>query len=309
MPQQNTINNYTIQEYTEPRPNVTFNEQVTDIQQVQQNQQISTLQQPKPEFKALDNYTNILNTIIMKEKLIDEKMREFENREKNFMEFQIKKKDMDKILSFDFQHILIDTRKFEQPSLNAYVYNFIQPIQNVERIQILNISIPVLNYNIASKQYFEYYVDDVENSIHIPRGNYNINQLLDVINKRNNELTLKLNSLSDCIYVESKRNIKIKKNYVSKKLGLDANTIGTRPYDLRIINYLTLYIKNLFQEKEVCKINPLSFTPIDIMFNEPSTVEKLEIEFRDVDNNVIDFEGRHHMIELRIFWNTRKLEK
>ena len=83
---------------------------------------------------------------------------------------------------------------------------------------------------------------------------------------------------------------------------MDSSTIGTRPYDLRIVNYLKLYIKNLFQDKEVCKVNPHNFTPIEVIFKDPTQLERLEIEFRDVDDIVIDFEGRHHMIEMRMFY-------
>ena len=254
--------------------------------------------------KTMDSYTNTLNAIITKEKIIDEKLKDLEKREKQFMELQIIRKDIKSLFNFNFQHIIIDSRTFEQTGLNAYLFNFNNPIKNVERIQILNISIPVINYNIASKQYFEYLVEEQENSIHIPRGNYNINQLIDLINNRNTDgFKLKLNSITDCLFIESKKNIKVKNNTVSKKLGLENNI--PRPYDLRIMNYLTLYIRNIFQEKSICKVNPYNFTPIDIIFNEPLYLDKLEIEFRDNDDIIVDFEGRHHLIEMRIFYSTQ----
>ena len=71
------------------------------------------------------------------------------------------------------------------------------------------------------------------------------------------------------------------------------------------MNYLTLYIRNIFQEKSICKVNPYNFTPIDIIFNEPLYLDKLEIEFRDNDDIIVDFEGRHHLIEMRIFYSTQ----
>lgn len=324
--QQDTMDNSTLdqrfrQEH-ENRNNDTQFSQPTQVSQLQQPSQVAynpnysepkhvTFSEPlitepkEPSIvigKSIDDYTLILNNIINKEKIIDEKLRDLEIREKNFLELQIKKKDIKSLFNFNFQHIIIDTKSFDNTSLNAYVYNFNIPLRNVTRIQILNISIPILNYNIGNKQYFEYYIEDQEHSIHVPRGNYNINQLLELINNRTtDEFKLKLNPITDCIFVDTKLQMQIKKNLVSKKLGLDASTIGTRPYDLRIINYLSFYIKNIFQEKTICRVNPYNFTPIDIIFNEPLELDRLEIEFRDNDNIIIDFEGRHHIIEMRVF--------
>lgn len=316
--QQDTIDNSSLEERFRQehsnRNNVSFNEQITqpqmNIQQLNPEKHvtfseplITEPQEPSVVIgKSIDDYTLILNNIIGKERIIDEKLKDLEIREKNFLELQIKKKDIKSLFNFNFQHIIIDTKSFDNTSLNAYVYNFNIPLRNVSRIQILNISIPILNYNIGNKQYFEYYIEDQEHSIHVPRGNYNINQLLELINNRTtDEFKLKLNPITDCIFVDTKLQMQIKKNLVSKKLGLDASIIGTRPYDLRIINYLSFYIKNIFQEKTICRVNPHNFTPIDIIFNEPLELDRLEIEFRDNDNNIIDFEGRHHIIEMRVF--------
>ena len=296
--EQSTINNYTLPE----KPGVSFREPL-EIE-IQPSPPIESNKMGfNPEIeKSMDNYTNILNNIITKEKIVDDKLKELEKKEQMFMQSVIKKKDMENLLNFEFQQIIIDTRSFEQPGLNAYLFNFNQPMINVSRIQILNISIPILNYNVASKQYFEYSINGEEKSIHIPRGNYNINQLMDVINKRNTDnFVLKLNPISDCLFITADKDITIKKNYVSKKLGLDASTIGMRPYDLRIVNYLSLYIKNVFQEKPVCRVNPNMFTPVDIIFNESVQLDHLEIEFRDIDDIIVDFEGRHHLIEMRLF--------
>jgi hypothetical protein len=287
-----------------PQPNINVPQQ-NNFSISNSNEKHVTFSEPvvtEPDQGPTGNYTNILNVIITKEKIIDEKFRDLEMRERQFMENQIKQRDIMSLLSFNFQHVIIDTRVFEQSGLNAYVFNFNTPINNLERIQILNISIPILNYNIANKQYFEYFIEDEERLIHVPRGNYNINQLMELINSRNtDDFKLKLNPLTDCLFIETNKSIKIKKNYISKKLGLDAGLISTRPYDLRVINYLTLYIKNIFQEKAICRVNPHNFTPIDIVFNEPIILDRFEIEFRDIDNIIVDFEGRHHIIEFRIF--------
>jgi hypothetical protein len=292
-----SINNYNVQRSVSFQEPLEIQIQPVESNKIGFNPQIE---------KSMDNYTNILNNIITKEKVIDDKLKELEMREQTFMQSVIKKKDMENLLNFEFQQIIIDTRSFEHSGMNAYLFNFNQPISNIGRIQIINISIPVLNYNIASKQYFEYSINGEEKSIHIPKGNYNINQLIDIINKRNvDNFILKLNPITDCLFIEHAKDkeLKVKKNYVSKKLGLDSNTIGMRPYDLRIINYLTLYIKNILQENPVCRVNPNMFTPVDILFNESVQLKHLEIEFRDIDDIIVDFEGRHHLIEMRIFYD------
>jgi hypothetical protein len=92
-------------------------------------------------------------------------------------------------------------------------------------------------------------------------------------------------------------------NSFSKKLGFteENSLIATVTPDLRIPEYGYLYIKNILEDKPICVINPTNFTPVDVSFAVPITIDKFSIMFTDSENNQLNFEGKYHIIELRLF--------
>ena len=199
-----------------------------------------------------------------------------------------------------FRHVVIDSRNIglDNPGTSTYRYQLIEPIQGVTQLMLVNISIPEMVFNVYGDATIQYESDNGEQkTIKVPLGRYSdIDTLLRKIAESG--LSLTLDPLKQTIVVPE--GVKIKDSpFWKRQLGG-----GVHPPDLRPQEYIRFFLENLAPEEEVCRISPKNFTPIQIDLSDPVTLDGLTVAFRDEDGHLVDFQSRHHIVELRVTCST-----
>ncbi len=192
---------------------------------------------------------------------------------------------------------------------SKYNYQF-NPINNVTNIKLVSYDLPPPLYNILDDSYIIYKLStDINNEkkLTIPKGNYNINNLLMKLNE-NNDLIFVTN-IEEKIIIKSKDNetpFQVIYNSFTNKLGFDninnnyvLTLIADRIYDIRHINKLYLYIRNIYQDKPVGILNFNGSSIINIGFNNIS-LNNLMLEFYTEDNQLYNFNSINYNLSFII---------
>jgi len=278
-------------------------------------------------------YNSITNNIqVINEKLsID--LQILKNKEKEFeqkiLELTLLSKNIDNIISnynylFRIQYLQLEISDKENKS--SYVWNFIEPIDNIIGIKLMSYSLPLPRYNINknNNDSLKLLIDNEEYEIIIPEGFYNIHELINYINKElddGGEIKISLSlDISQKIKIISNESIKlIKTKLLIENLGfinllddtlndtlnkdtldkdtpqvevLEHNAMNT--WDLRLDNKVYIYLKNL---SENIPFGILYFNNISICnfkFQKPFSLSNLEIEFRDDAGGIYNFYNLKH---------------
>ena len=159
-------------------------------------------------------------------------------------------------------------------------------------------------YNInKNNNMFKYSVNDVDKEIKIPLGYYNIDRLLEIIN--NNE-DFNIQNKNQNLLIESEQDIDLDNSYlITKNLGFEKNMFGkkiiaSKPWDLRLPDKLFLYIKNI---NEDMPLGILYFNEIfssEVIFEEPITLNSLEIVLLDENGFKYDFSNLHYTLSFKL---------
>jgi hypothetical protein len=177
-------------------------------------------------------------------------------------------------------------------------YNFqFNPINNIISIKLASYNLPLPIYNIIEDSVFKYKINDNIKHIYIPKGNYNIDILLNTLNK-NNDIIVSLD-ISQKINIKSKEdniNFELIPNNFMNKLGFVQSEynyvnylIANKIYDLRPPSKLLFYIKNIYQDQPVGILNFNGSSVCDIQFNKLVTLNNLLLEFYTEDNILYNF--------------------
>ena len=192
---------------------------------------------------------------------------------------------------------------------SRYNYQF-NTINNITNIKLVNYDLPPALYNILEDVNIIYKLlnDNIEKQIIIPKGNYSITNLLIKLNE-NNDLLFSVN-IEEKIVIKSKDNsilFKLINNNFANKLGFNNNDndnyililIADRIYDIRHINKLYLYIRNIYQDKPVGILNFNGSSIINLGFNDIS-LNNLFLEFYTEDNQLYNFNNMNYSLSFII---------
>ena len=221
------------------------------------------------------------------------------------------KNDLKEIRS-NYTYLNLNLNKSE----SEYRYNF-KSINKITKISLLSYSLPNVRYNVQdTKLEYLFIENEIPNefSIEIPSGYYTIDSLLTYLNNNNNNLEFRLNTKQKIEVALKKENgngndiITIKQFHLKEspflnKLGLvksdlsSFTTFENLP-DLRLSNKINLNILNLDTKINLFyNRNNLNYV---INFKEPITLDHLEYNFVDDQNNIIDFHGLNYDIHFEI---------
>ena len=186
---------------------------------------------------------------------------------------------------------------------SEYIYNF-EEIEGILGIKLISYSIPKPRFNISkNNNILKYSINDEDKQIEIPIGFYNINKLLENINK-NDDFEIK--NLNQHLVLESKQDIELDNSYlITKNLGFEKNMFGekiiaNKSWDLRLPDKLFLYIKNINKE---LPLGILYFNEIfssEVLFEEPIKLSHLDIILLDENGFTHDFSNLYYSLSFNL---------
>ena len=186
----------------------------------------------------------------------------------------------------------------------SYNYQF-NMINNVVALKLLSYNLPQPVYNIIENTRLIYKMNDIEQSIQIPKGNYTIENLLNNLNK-NDDLIFSID-FTQKVLVKSKDEtiFEILPNYLSFKLGFinkknDNSILADRIYDLRMPSKLLLFIKNINENGPICALNFNNSSICNLQFNSPMSLSLLQLEFYTEDNILYNFNNLAYNLSFAI---------
>jgi hypothetical protein len=198
-----------------------------------------------------------------------------------------------------------------------YRYKFPNKYEWITGIEIISYSFPEILYNITENNNTLYYYTDDDNEINIckiEKGNYTIEEIIEILNTRlkeknieiicnkNNGIIIFRNIKEKTIILDNRYNNSILENlgYREKEYkGIEIR--GNMSYDLRSDKIVQMYINNI-SDDAICKIYIGSERIYQIMnklTNAIQKVEEFEIEFKDSKNRNIIFE-HNFIIEISV---------
>jgi hypothetical protein len=188
---------------------------------------------------------------------------------------------------------------------SSYSYYF-NKIDNINSLKIISYSMPQPRYNIDMNNNIIKYN---EKEVILNKGQYSISQLIDYLN-RITELEFEL-TISQNIKISSKSKFELERNnLITSTLGIKETDVvkeedglfileGSGTWDLRLHNKLFLYLTNINNEPiSIIYLNGSSESTIQ--FEEPIELSQLDIELKDVNGNLYDFNGLDHSINLQL---------
>ena len=192
---------------------------------------------------------------------------------------------------------------------SKYNYYF-NKLDNVISLKIVSYSMPIPRYNIdKNNNILKYSLKEELKELIIPKGKYTISQLLEYLN-RNSELNFKLN-INQKVSVESTESFVLKEcNLVNSTLGINKEdnieeldnkflVNASDTWDLRLHDKLFLYFTNINNDP-VSIIYLNGHGESQIQFEESIELSHLDIELRDINNNLYDFNNLNHSINLQL---------
>ncbi len=191
------------------------------------------------------------------------------------------------------------TRTFQlEVNKKDSVYNYqFNPVNNITNIKLVSYNLPQAIYNIINDTTFNYKMNNQSNYIMVPKGFYNITNLLELLNKNNHLIFSVDTSQKISIKATNEIGFQIIPNELTTKLGfihINETSIVTylladRLYDLRTPNKLLFYIKNIYPDKPVGVLNFNGSSICELNFNQPISLNNLLIEFYTEDNILYNF--------------------
>ncbi len=189
---------------------------------------------------------------------------------------------------------------------SRYNYQF-NLINNISNIKLISYQLPPPMYNILEDSALLYKYNNMDKQIFIQRGNYNITNLLQKLNE-NSDLTFTTN-IEEKIVIKSIDNetpFQLLYNSFANKLGFNNNEnyvltlLAERIYDIRHINKLYFYIRNIYQDKPVGILNFNGSSICNMVFNNKISLSNLLLEFYTEDNILYNFNNMNYNLSFII---------
>ena len=206
---------------------------------------------------------------------------------------------------------LIKTKKYQieiapDNSISNYRFNLSKPI-NITGIKLLNYSIPNKKYNIEENinNIFSFKINNDEHKIELPTGFYTIESLIEKLNL-NKFINFKLDIFTQKLQIDSEQILQLIstnlslilgfKNYESSSNYILADII----YDLRIDTKIYLFINNITSSPFAILNTTNNTTESEIKFEDIVQIEYLDIIFKDVKGNNINFYNVSHYLNIEV---------
>jgi len=185
-------------------------------------------------------------------------------------------------------------------------YNFqFNPINKVVGLKLLSYNLPQPIYNIFDVCHFIYKINDIEQHIIIPKGNYQIDTLLNSLNN-NNDLSFSVDFTQKVLIKSKDENsqFQVLPTYISFKLGFINTPISNyiaadNVYDLRLPSKLSLYVKNINNTEPLCILNFNNNSICNLQFQTPLTLSNLDLEFY-FDNVLYNFNDLYYNLSFAL---------
>ena len=251
------------------------------------------------EFKELTKKNELFKSNIA---ILNQRELELNNRENEINQLVINYKQ---ILGSRFYQMNISSK--DKTSKYNYYFN---KLDNIISIKIISYSMPAPRYNIdKNNNVIKYIQNDETKEINLTKGQYTIMQLIEFLNRESN-LKFSLN-INQKISVESDESFNFENgNLINRTLGINSDDIieekdnkfiinASGTWDLRLHDKLFLYITNINSE-------PISIIYLNghgeshIQFQEPIELSQLDIELRDINGNLYDFNNLDHSLNLQL---------
>ena len=171
---------------------------------------------------------------------------------------------------------------------------------------------PIILYNInLNNNILDYTIDNNDYKIQIDIGNYEIDKLVEEINnKSENKLKLEINKQNYKITINCEEIVLLKNNkssilnnlgfhkkrYNNKKIYISENI-----YNLNNSKYIKLLIKNI-DENIFAQINIESNRINNYSKLINNSLNNIEIQINDNNNNLINFNNQSFILEFNIFF-------
>ena len=202
---------------------------------------------------------------------------------------------------------------------SKYQYKF-NKLKNVIDIKLISYSLPTPLYNMNNHE-LKYFFNDgesiTENIIHIEKGYYSVQSLINTLNKNNNlefiqEPNRKMRIMlkvpddinKDSIIVN--KSFKLMENDFTKKIGfyIDkkfvSNLLSNNVLDLRLPTKLYLYITNIQKDHPFAILNFNGSSIGNVSFKEPIDLDSLNLLFVSPDNEKYEFNNMPYNLSFQI---------
>jgi len=206
---------------------------------------------------------------------------------------------------------LIKTKKYQieiapDNSISNYRFNLSKPI-NITGIKLLNYSIPNKKYNIEENinNIFSFKINNDKHQIELPTGFYTIESLIEKLNL-NKFINFKLDIFTQKLQIDSEQILQLISTNLSLILGFknyDSSSnyiLADIIYDLRIDTKVYLFINNITSIPFAILNTTNNTTESEIKFEDIVQIEYLDIIFKDVKGNNINFYNVSHYLNIEV---------
>jgi hypothetical protein len=171
----------------------------------------------------------------------------------------------------------------------------------------MSYSIPIARYNIedGKNNLFKAKFENDVFEIKIPSGKYTIDELIKNLNK-NEKIKFNLN-LEEKIEVNSDNTFDILITPLSKEvLGFTTSQLGQNSYiadrvwDLRVEDKAYLFLNNIDDTTPFALLYPNNQGNYQIKFEQPTTIDNLELVFKDSKGRLFNFNGLNYSINIQL---------
>jgi len=293
-------NEFNIQQQP-PQQTQQNNMNIPSIQNTSYNPNEFNIQQQPPQQTQLNNVEEKKNNVEEMKNNVEEMKNNVEEMKNNVEE-----------MKNNFIYLNLNLNKNE----SEYRYNF-NSINNITKISLISYSLPNTRYNIKDTNLEYLFIENEipkECNIEIPSGYYTIGSILNYLNNNNENLEFRLNTKQKVEVALKKENgkendiITIKKFHLKEseflnKLGMIKNDLSSfikfeNLPDLRLPNKINFNILNLETKINLFyNRNNLNYV---INFKEPISLDHLEYNFMDDQNNIVNFHGLNYDIYFEI---------
>ena len=280
-----------------------------NIKETELNTKENELNIKETELNTKENELNEKETKLNeKETELDEKENELNEKETELNEKEAELISLYK--KYNNRSLTNNIQLDISPEIPAseFVFKFNKNIENISNIKLRSCSIPQPRYNIEENKNntFTYKMNNDITTITLPNGKYKIEELITVLNNNTKSLVFNLN-YEQKIEVKSDDNFNIISTFLSKEvLGFttecsDMNIfIANKLWDLRIEDKIYLFINNVNNNIPFALLNYNDIPNAIFNFNEPVTLDKLELNFKDSKGRLINFYGLRYSLNIEL---------
>lgn len=178
-------------------------------------------------------------------------------------------------------------------------YNLINNLKLIENIKS-NSLILLYNNNIL-------YINNYK--LEIPKGYYNINELLLYINNNNNDIRIVLNTeqhikilanLDNSFTLDTSYLLKYNLGFELDRYENEFEIISDYTWDLRLNSKVYLYFNNISEDMPFAILNYNGTSQGEFKFEDKFNLNKIEILIKDQNNNIIDFDNLTYYISILV---------